>query len=127
MKVQIAVIEDEPAVQTLLRDVLQVEGYSVLSFGHGGAAQEILQGYPVDAILVDLMLPDTSGSRVAAWLREHGHARTPMVAMSADHSQLLFARRSGVFDETMRKPFDVDELLDLVEALTSTQDVKSIG
>jgi DNA-binding response OmpR family regulator len=114
----IAVIEDEPEVQALLRDVLESEGHSVLTIAHGGTAQELLRDSRPDLILVDLMLPDLSGAQVCAWLRQHGHGSTPMIAMSADNIQLRKIQRSGLFQDAIRKPFDLDELLFLVDAYT---------
>jgi CheY-like chemotaxis protein len=111
----IVVIEDEPAIQTLLRDVLECEGYSVLTIGHGGIAQELLRNRGADLILVDLMLPDIPGTQVCAWLRQHGHRHTPMIALSADNVGVAKAERTGLFQEAIRKPFDVDVLLDLIE------------
>ena len=116
MSTHIVVIEDEPCVQALLRDVLEAEGISVLTIGHGGAAQALLPEIRPDLILIDLMLPDMSGMQVAAWLRQHGHATTPMVAMSADRMNVLRAERSRLFQGWLAKPFDLDELLGLIEA-----------
>src|SRR5438105_2008525 len=112
----IAVIEDEPTLLAMIRDVLEAEGYDVLSITHGGTAQALLEHSPADLILIDLMLPDMPGSHLAAELRECGHKHTPMVAMSADQVNLLFAGRSGLFQEAIRKPFDIDELLILVDS-----------
>jgi DNA-binding response OmpR family regulator len=112
----IAVVEDEPTLLAMIRDVLEAEGYSVLSITHGGTAHALLQHTPADLILIDLMLPDMPGSHLAAELRECGHMHTPMVAMSADQINVLFARNSGFFQEAIRKPFDIDELLTLVDA-----------
>src|SRR5436305_13015756 len=94
MNRNIVVIEDELGLQTMLRDIFQSVGDTVLGFTHGGTAREILRDTSADLILVDLMLPDVPGTVLAAELRENGHEHTPMIALSADHVNVLFARRS---------------------------------
>jgi DNA-binding response OmpR family regulator len=116
LKRHIVVIEDEIGLQTMLRDIFESEGDTVLGITHGGIAREILRDTRADLILIDLVLPDMPGTHLAAELRENGHAHTPMVALSADHVNVLFAQRSGLFQEAMRKPFDVDELLAVADA-----------
>lgn len=116
MNRHIVVIEDELGLQTMLRDIFESEGDEVLGISHGGIAREILQGTPADLILIDLLLPDMPGTHLAAELRESGHAHTPMIALSADHMNVIFAQRSGLFQEALRKPFEVDELLAVADA-----------
>ena len=115
MSRHITVIEDDPLVQGLIRDVLESEGDTVLTVAHGGTAQAILDPTETDLILVDMMLPDMPGTQLAAALREKGCAHIPVIAMSADDVNLVFAKRSALFQDAIRKPFHIDELLDIVE------------
>jgi DNA-binding response OmpR family regulator len=116
VKQRVVVIEDEPVVQDLLRDVLEAEGYDVLGLATAGAARTLRPADVADLFLVDLMLPDGRGVQLAADLRESGFAHVPMVAMSADRLALLLASRSGLFQEAIAKPFDLYTLLDAVGA-----------
>lgn len=115
MNRRIVVIEDEPDVQVMLRDIFESVGDSVLTIDHAGTALALLPESQADLILVDLMLPDLPGTYLAAQLRDAGHAHTAMIAVSADPVNLMSARRMGVFQELVRKPFDVDELLRLAD------------
>jgi two-component system, OmpR family, response regulator len=112
---RIVVVEDEPYVQELLRDVLQAEGFSVVGLSHAQACRRAETVGEPDLILIDLMLPDMTGMQLAAELREIGHEHTPMVAISADRIALLFAARSGLFQDTVAKPFDLSTLLDSIQ------------
>jgi CheY-like chemotaxis protein len=99
----------------MLRDIFESVGDVVLTIDHAGTALALLPEAHADLILVDLMLPDQPGAHLAAQLREVGHAHTPMIAVSADPVNLSSARRLGVFQELVRKPFDIDELLRLAD------------
>ena len=50
-------------------------------------------------------------------LEEEGFADTPMIAMSASPEVLQDAARSGLFQETIGKPFDLQELIDVMHGL----------
>lgn len=113
MAAQIVVVEDEPSVQELLRDVLEPEGYNILSVSHPNAL-EIQPTDDIDLILVDLMLPETSGVQLAGQLRQSGFAHTPIIAMSASKILLHVAEESALFQETIAKPFDLSTLLESV-------------
>ena len=109
----VAVVEDEPSVLELVRDVLAMEGHEPLGFNHPYQLQALTL-HP-DLFLVDIMLPDQTGIEVAQRLRDHGYADTPMLAMSASSSMLTAARRSGLFQDYLPKPFDVGQLLTAVD------------
>jgi CheY-like chemotaxis protein len=68
-----------------------------------------------DLILVDIMLPKSSGIEVADKLWMNGFGTTPMIALSASSVMVDLARQSPFFDVVLRKPFDMEELLDEVQ------------
>jgi CheY-like chemotaxis protein len=61
------------------------------------------------------MLPGENGIQLARRLRSHGFATTPMIAMSASMSMAHCALESGLFEETIYKPFDLATLLEAVD------------
>lgn len=72
----ILVVDDEPAVRGLLRRLLHSWGYEVVEAGDVDSALDVLQAQPVDAVLLDLRLPDParrarSGLDVLGFLRLH--------------------------------------------------------
>lgn len=112
---RVAVIDDEPELLGLLAQILEGEGYSVHIFSHPASVATLLhkEARP-DLFLVDIMLPRITGIDLASLLNENGFARTPKIAMSASPERLEEARRSGLFQLTLEKPFDVRELLTVV-------------
>jgi len=111
----IAVVEDETPVLELLRDVLEIDGFSVLTFDRPDVAETHLQNnLRPDLFLIDIMLPGSTGIELAETLRQRGFAHTPMIAMSASKTMTLSAIQSGLFQETLYKPFDLFDLLTCV-------------
>lgn len=117
--VSIVVIEDERDVLRLLCDVLESDGFEVIGVGRPDQVQRVAQTAHPDVFLLDLMLPGMSGIELARRLRELGYLQEPMIAMSASPRMLNAAHRSGLFQETLAKPFDLSTLLDTVERYAS--------
>lgn len=111
----VIVVEDEPAITEMIRDVLTSRGFAVSSAHHGCQLAELDPYDPPDLILLDILLPNVGGDRLARILRQKGFAHTPIVAMSADNLLLHLAGRSGLFQDTLPKPFDIRDLIACVE------------
>ena len=116
----ILVIEDEADLATTLEYNLQRDGYQtrVAMTGQAGldaAAQEPLP----DAIVLDLMLPDVSGTEVCRRLRENERTREiPIIMCTAKGSEIdrVVGFEVGA-DDYVVKPYSVRELLLRVRAL----------
>jgi CheY-like chemotaxis protein len=63
----VLVVEDEPAVRTLIRHVLEKGGYTVLAAGDVDGAMELCRGHDgeIHLLLTDVVLPRTDGREVA--------------------------------------------------------------
>jgi DNA-binding response OmpR family regulator len=108
----VVVIEDEAPLLGLIRELLALDGYPSRCFHAGYEVKRDQLGAAL--FLIDLMLPGESGIEVAHRLRLDGHGSTPMIAMSASDVLLERAAASGLFDETLKKPFDAAQLLERV-------------
>ena len=115
----IVVIDDEAEILSMLEDLLEMEGFSVVAVSHPDVLEESIAAVEPSLFLIDIMLPRTSGIEVAAQLRRNGFTQTPMVAMSASRLMSHLASESGVFTETLDKPFDIVTVLDCVQRLVS--------
>jgi CheY-like chemotaxis protein len=110
----VVVIEDEAPLLQLLGDILDMGGYQPLCLDHARDAETIVADAHPALFLIDLLLPEMSGIDLAAELRESGFRETPMIAISASVIMLAAARASGLFQDTVAKPFDIDRILDAV-------------
>jgi DNA-binding response OmpR family regulator len=111
-------VEDDSSIRPFVADLLKDDGYRVIEAEDGKAAIRVLREHrpPADGIclvILDMMLPEANGMEVLRILAELGNY-TPVVAMSADYQQLRRARDAGA-DDTLAKPFNLDELIEVVE------------
>lgn len=108
---RVLVIEDNRDLRDYLRLALESQDYSVLAAQNGKDALRLLDGQAVDAVVTDLFMPEMDGIETIAALRK----RLPgirIIAMSGRPGvdYLPVARELGVA-RTLRKPFEIDELL----------------
>jgi two-component system cell cycle response regulator DivK len=105
-------IEDDLANRTLVKRILEAEGYRVLEAGSGIEGLEIARDERPALIFVDISMPDIDGYEVTRQLRRMDGVRgTPIVALTAnvmkgDREKSLEA---GCTDY-IQKPLDVDKL-----------------
>jgi CheY-like chemotaxis protein len=112
---QVVVIDDEPSLLSVLRDLLEDEGFSVVCLDHPQQIEALKGNTDPGLFLIDIMLPGISGIELAEQLRAASYSQTPMIAMSASSFMVRTAKATGLFQETISKPFDVDEFLATVE------------
>jgi len=107
----VLLVEDDPDMRWLLRNVLLQEGCSVISRATGKGALAALRRVHLDLILLAMTLSDMSGLRVVRRARRI-HPHVPIIVISATSNQ-------GIVQECLRlgvlaylpKPFDLMELL----------------
>jgi DNA-binding response OmpR family regulator len=105
----IILVEDQSDVAHMLQEVLEIEGYQVTVFYRSDGVVEQVTEIRPDAVLIDLLLPGTSGIALAQDVRRQGYAG-PLIAMSASRPMMHLARRCGLFIDTLDKPFDLQLL-----------------
>ncbi|HEU4322415.1 MAG TPA: response regulator [Roseiflexaceae bacterium] len=112
----ILVIDDHPDIRDLLDQALTDEGYRVVTCADGSVAiDQIVQGKP-GLVLLDLMMPRMSGWQIMEALRERSDCGdVKVVLISASRELPRTARELGV--ECLAKPFNLIDLLNLVERL----------
>lgn len=77
----ILVIDDEPAIRTLLRNYLQEEGYAICLAQDGRHALRLCVDYQADLIITDVFMPDQDGLEVIMTMRQR-RPGLPIIAMS---------------------------------------------
>ncbi|MGN6030911.1 MAG: response regulator transcription factor [Thermomicrobiales bacterium] len=105
----VLVVDDERYIVDLLSDLLDDEGYRVISAFDGLAALQKIEEEAPDLILADIMMPRLDGLALLTRIREE-HGAVPVVLMSAAVTPLM--------QEVpyIAKPFDLEDLLDIVDA-----------
>jgi two-component system, OmpR family, KDP operon response regulator KdpE len=112
---QILIVEDEPAIRSILRAVLTTEGYTLIETDTGAGAEIEARRYKPDLLLVDLGLPDIDGLTVIRHVR--AWSPVPIIVLSARtlEDQKVAALDAGA-DDYITKPFSAPELLARVRA-----------
>lgn len=110
----ILIVDDEPAVAEMLRDIFTAQGYDVDGASNGGDAVMLASLCRPDAVILDIKLPDTTGAEVLARLRDLDDS-IPVVMLSGsdDEDMARSLLKAGAMDY-IRKPFHFDQLLQAV-------------
>ena len=113
----ILIIEDDPKMQTGLRDNLEFEGYKVRIEGDGTAGLQTWMDNTFDCVILDVMLPGLSGFDVLRKAREKG-VSTPVIMLTAKGEEIdrVLGLELGA-DDYITKPFSLRELLARVKAV----------
>ncbi|MBI3992591.1 MAG: sigma-54-dependent Fis family transcriptional regulator [Candidatus Lambdaproteobacteria bacterium] len=114
MKHTILVVDDELAIRTSVRDLLQDEGYAVAEAKTGEECLAMIQGdgaVAPDAVLLDIWLPHLDGMEVLRSLRQ-SHPALPVIMISGHGSidTAVTATKLGAY-HYVEKPFSADTLL----------------
>ena len=117
---RVLVIDDDLPIRGMLAAALRQHGYQVLLAGDGGEGHRALTIHQPDVVLLDLAMPDVNGWDFLQRTQETGHlGKIPIVVVSAHASQQPQALlRMGVA-AILPKPFNLSDLLDLIEHLTA--------
>lgn len=114
----VLVVDDDDAIRRLLDALLGSAGYRVRTAADGQEALDVVREARPAVVLLDLTLPKLDGWQVLERLHTAGDA-TPVVLLTGHRHLVQRAHRAGA-TAALLKPFDVDELLDLVERLVES-------
>jgi len=113
---RVLVVDDEPQILRALRTSLRGAGYEVDTAETAEAALAAAAMRPPEAVVLDLVLPDGSGTDVARELRSWSSA--PIIVLSAvgEEREKVAALDAGA-DDYVTKPVGIDELLARLRAV----------
>lgn len=113
---RIFIVDDDHVLRALIQELLEDEGYEVDTAVDGLEALEQLdrQRKVYDALLLDLMMPRLDGLQFLQKVQQRD--LTPLrsiIALSGDEGALQQAASMGICN-TLKKPFDLEVLLELI-------------
>ncbi len=112
-KRRILVVDDDSGIREVLVECLQGEGYDVADARNGAEGLERLRGHRPHVILVDLLMPVMNGRQFIAHLRADAATQGIPVLLMSGSNELLGRPPAGA-DALLPKPFELEELLELV-------------
>ena len=79
---KVLVVDDEPSITDAVATALRYEGFETMEVGAGRAAEQAIDDFRPDLIVLDVMLPDLDGFAIARRLRDGNH-RVPVIFLTA--------------------------------------------
>lgn len=107
------VIEDDPQILTLVKFILEREGFAVQTACDGNAARQQIAALPPPAVVtVDVMLPHVDGFQLLALMRANSEWRNvPIVVLTAkSHEKDIVRALDAGASDYLVKPFKPEEL-----------------
>src|SRR2546427_3770122 len=115
---RILVVDDDDAIRTLLLTILRRRGLSVDTARHGAEALELLDRCRYSVMLLDLMMPRVNGWQVLEQIGKYEPSLRPVVVVLTAGTEPRDVDPNLVAG-SIRKPFDVELLLDMITACLS--------
>src|SRR3954467_15718831 len=116
---RVLVVDDDDVIRQLITVNLELEGFDVVTAVDGQDALEKVKDARPQVVTLDVMMPRLDGWEAASRLRadpETSHVKVILLSARAQEADLQRGERIGV-DAYLTKPFDPDELIDLVRRL----------
>ena len=117
MTASILVVDDDRDLAAMLAEFIGNEGFAVLTAADGAAALETLVSRQVDLVILDVMLPGSSGFEVLRAIRQR-RPRLPVLMLTARGEAIdrILGLELGA-DDYLAKPFDPRELAARIRAI----------
>jgi len=113
---RVLVVEDEVDTVLLLKNILRMAGYDVLSAMDGAEALKKYKDQTPDIVLLDLMMPEMDGWATLRYLREMSDVPVIIISAIGTKEEIVRALRTGV-DDYLTKPFFNAEVVARIQAV----------
>jgi len=116
---RVLVVDDDDVIRQLITVNLELEGFEVATAVDGQDCLDKVKGVQPDVITLDIMMPRLDGWEAASRLRadpDTGDIKVVLLSARAQEADLARGSRIGV-DAYLTKPFDPDELIEVVRRL----------
>jgi CheY-like chemotaxis protein len=112
----ILVVDDNPAIRLLIQDILDDMQYKVMLAADGPTALTAMTTIVPDLVTLDLDLPGITGGQVLELIRQQDSLRDVKVVIVSS-TEIIPPQVKELSQAILRKPFDVDVLLDIIQRL----------
>lgn len=115
----ILVADDDLAILEVIKIILEDSGYSVTTLSDGAGIVSWVKSHNPDVILMDIWMSGHDGCQIARQLKADTQTKQiPVILISAHNNTQRMARDAGA-DSFIAKPFDISNLLTIVERHSS--------
>jgi len=119
------VIDDEEEVRDIIKQMLELEGYEVITAVDGNQGIKLFKQEPADLVITDIIMPDKEGIETIIELRNQ-FPDVKIISISGGgrigpHDYLNMAKKLGA-ERSFTKPFERKKLLKAIEELLGNKD-----
>jgi PAS domain S-box-containing protein len=126
---RILIVDDEPGIVDVLQEVLGNSGYRIETASNGAKALNRIASQDYDLIISDLCMPEMSGEKLHATLREHyPHLLDRIIFVTGDTvsaGSRSFLEKSGA--RWLSKPFNISEIERMVRSHLRSEPVAAVS
>lgn len=112
----ILIVDDEEKIRDVIASYLQNEGFQTKEAANGKQAVEMIRHFPIDLMILDLMLPDLSGEEVCQQVRQISPVPILMLTAKAAEEDRITGLEIGA-DDYVVKPFSPREVVARVKVI----------
>lgn len=116
MNKKILIIEDEEQIALLLKDYLAQSGFDAYVHHSGAGAMEKVESIEPDAVILDIMLPETDGLEICRQIRKKSNLPVIMLTAKVEEVDRLIGLELGA-DDYICKPFSPREVVARIKAV----------
>ena len=120
MSKRILVVDDDADFRSMLSTALQLAGYSVNVALNGRSALAAQRQSPADVLITDIFMPESDGfEAIEAFRRNFPSTKIIAISGGAPMVKTNYLDAAGLIgvDASLQKPFEMDELLDLLRRM----------
>lgn len=115
-KERILIVDDDPEMLTLLRTLLETQGFAVYTASSGETALHLLHQVAPDLVILDVLMPGLNGKEVCQRIRRHSPVPILFLTAVGEVDSVVDGLDRGA-DDYMTKPFHPTELVARVQAM----------
>jgi twitching motility two-component system response regulator PilH len=117
---QILVVEDSPTTRRQITEILESQGYEVISAEDGEAALELVREHHPELVVLDIVLPKKNGYQVCRNIKSDPDLAIKVMMLTAKDQEKdrIWGQRQGA-DIYLSKPVNADELVESVAKMMS--------
>lgn len=114
---RILVVEDDEQLSEMLADALKAQHHFVETTVDGETGWDLINLFPIDLVVLDLLLPGLNGIEFCRRLRSRGSQIPVLILTSRDTSEDKVLGLDAGADDYVVKPFDLPELMARVRSM----------
>jgi two-component system nitrogen regulation response regulator NtrX len=120
----VLIIDDEPSIRTILKEIMEDEGYTVHLAGDGFEGLHLLKSTKVELVFLDIWLPRMGGIDVLKEIKkEYSEIEVIVISGHANVDMAVNAIKLGAFD-FIEKPLDMDRVINLARNAMKLETLK---